>query len=111
MLTKFVLAFTILALAAGVAGTVPAKTSTYKVTLTHPAVVLGTTLKAGEYRLNISNGNVTFTIGKESHTIPVKVETGNIRYMTDQVQYEKDGDRDTILQICLGGTKTRLIFN
>jgi hypothetical protein len=111
MLTKFVLAFTILALAAGMAGTVPAKISTHKVTLTHPAVVLGTQLKAGAYRLDVSAGTVTFTLGKESHTIPAKIETNKIWYTTDQVQYDKVGDRDTISEICLGGTKTRLVFN
>ena len=110
MLTKFVLAFTILALAAGMAGTVPAKTS-HKVTLAHPAVVLGTQLKAGAYRLDVSAGTVTFTLGKESHTIPAKIETNKIWYTTDQVQYDKVGDRDTISEICLGGTKTRLVFN
>jgi hypothetical protein len=115
MLTKFVLVFGILALVASVAGTVPAKISTHKVTLTQPAVVLGTTLKAGEYRLNISAGTgagtVTFTLGKESHTVPVKVETNKISYTTDQVQYDQDGDRIKISEICLGGTKTRLVFN
>jgi hypothetical protein len=111
MLTKFVLSFVILALAAGMAGTVPAKTPTHKVTLTQSAVVVGTVLKAGEYRLNVNAGTVTFTLDKESQTIPAKVETNAIRYTTDQVQYEQDGNRLKISEICLSGTKTRLVFN
>jgi hypothetical protein len=111
MLTKIVLAFGILALVTAVAGSVPAKAPTYKVTLNQAAVVLGTPLQAGEYRLNVSDAAVTFTLGHEAHTIPAKVETNKIRYTIDQVQYEKDGDHLKISEICVGGTKTRLVFN
>ena len=111
MLTKLVVAFSILALVAAMAGTVPVKGPTHKVLLTQPTVVKGTALKAGEYRLTVHPGVVTFTLGKDSHEIPAKVETNTTKYFTDQVQYEKDHDQVTISEICLGGTTTRLVFN
>jgi hypothetical protein len=111
MLTKFVVAFSILALVAAMAGTAPVKGPTHKVTLTQPAVVRGTALKAGEYRLSVRNGTVTFILDKESHDIPAKVETNRTKYFSDEVQYEKDHDQLKISEICLGGTTTRLVFN
>jgi hypothetical protein len=111
MLTKLVVAFSILALVAAMAGTVPVKALTHKVTLTQPAMVGGTALKAGEYRLSVRNGTVTFTLDKDSHEIPAKVETNAKKYFTDQVQYDGDRDQVKISEICLGGTTTRLVFN
>jgi hypothetical protein len=111
MLTKLVVAFSILALVAAMAGTVPVKGPTHKVTLTQPAVVMGTSLKAGEYRLTVRPGVVTFTLDKESHDIPAKIETNTTKYFTDEVQYDRDHDQVRISEICLGGTTTRLVFN
>jgi hypothetical protein len=111
MLTKFLVAFSILAIVVAMAGNAPVKGPTYKVTLTQPAVVMGTALKAGEYRISVNAGRVTFTLDKESHEIPAKVETNGRKYLSDQVQYEKDRDQLKISEICLGGTKTRLVFN
>jgi hypothetical protein len=111
MLTKFVVAFSILALGAAVAGSIPVKGLNYKVTLSQPAVIQGTAFKAGEYRLNVNAGTVTFTLDKESHAIPAKVETNASKYLTDQVRYDQDGDKIKISEICVGGTKTRLVFN
>jgi hypothetical protein len=58
MLTKFVLAFRILALVAAFAGYLP---TTAHVTLAQNAVISGTALKAGEYRLLIGDGKVTLS--------------------------------------------------
>jgi hypothetical protein len=111
MSSKFVLAFCILALAAAIAGNNPVKSPIAHVTLSQPAVVNGTALKAGDYRLIINEGKVTFSIDKESREIPAKVETGQKKYDVNQVQYDVVGTQITISQICLGGTKTRLVFN
>jgi len=108
MLTKLVLAFSILALVAAFAGNLPA---TAHVTLTKPAVVNGTALKAGDYRLLIGDAKVTFNIEKQSFDIPAKIETAAKKFDANQVQYDVVGTQTTILEISLGGTKTRLIFN
>jgi hypothetical protein len=111
MLTKLIVAFSILALVAAMAGTVPVKGPTHKVLLTQTSVVMGTALKAGEYRLIVRPGIVTFILDKESHEIPAKVETNGTKYFTDEVQYDRDHDQVRISEICLGGTTTRLVFN
>src|ERR1017187_2600612 len=98
MSSKFVLAFCILALAAAIAGNNPVKSPIAHVTLIQSAVVNGTALKAGDYRLIINEGKVTFNIEKESHEIPAKVETGAKKYDVNQVQYEAAGAVRTISQ-------------
>ena len=111
MSTKFVLAFCILALVVAIAGNNPVKSPIAHVTLSQPAVVNGTALKAGDYRVIVNEGKVTFTIDKESREIPAKVETGQKKYDVNRVQYDVVGSQTTISEICLGGTKTRLLFN
>ena len=111
MLIKFLVAFSILALVAGIAGNIPAKGPTAHVTLSKPAVVNGKALKPGDYRLIIGPGKVTFVIDKESMEIPAKVEMDQKKFDQNQVQYEGAGAQTTISEICLGGTKMRLVFN
>jgi hypothetical protein len=108
MLTKFVVAFSVLALLAAFAGTVPAVAH---VTLFKTAVLSGTTLQAGEYRLLIGDGKVTFSIGKKSVDIPAKVETAPKKSDNTEVQYDGGANQNVIRQITIGGTKTVLIFN
>jgi hypothetical protein len=111
MSAKFAVAFSILALVAASAGTVPTKGTTRQVILTESAVIKGTALKAGEYRVNVGDSKVIFTLNKESNEIPAKIETSEKKFDQNQVQYDHVGNQTTIKEICLGGTKTRLIFN
>ena len=111
MLTKFFVAFSILALVAAIAGTVPAKGPVCQVTLTESAVVNGTALKAGDYKVIVNESKVTFVKDKQSQEIPAKVEAGAKKYDQNEVQYEHAGNQTTIKEICLGGTKTRVVFN
>ena len=108
MLTKFVLVFSILALAAAFAGNFPA---TAHVTLAQNAVVSGTELKAGEYRVLIGEGKVTFNIDRKSFDVPAKVETVAKKFDTNEVQFDTVNSKVVVTEIRLGGTKTRLIFN
>jgi hypothetical protein len=113
MLTKFVVAFGILALVAtvAVAGSIPAKGPTYQVTLTEAATVNGTALKAGDYRVTVNADKVTFVMNKVSNEFAAKVENGEKKFGTNQVQYQHVDKQTTIKEICLGGSKTKLIFN
>jgi hypothetical protein len=108
MLTKFVLAFTVLALVAAFAGNLPA---TAHVTITQNAVINGTALRAGEYRLLIGDGKVTFNIDKQSFDVPAKIETVAKKFDINEVQYDTVNSKIVVREITLGGTKTRLIFN
>ena len=108
MLSKFVLAFSILALVAAFAGNLPA---TAHVTLTQNAVISGTALRAGEYRVLIGDGKVTFNIEKQSFDIPAKIESAPKKFDINEVQYDTVNSKVVVRVITLGGTKTRLIFN
>jgi hypothetical protein len=78
--------------------------------LSQPSKLNGKQLKAGEYRLNVENTKVTIVNGKESLEIPVKVETNDTKFDNTAVRYTGTGDKVTITEIRIGGTKTRLMF-
>jgi len=108
MLTKFVVAFSVLALLAAFAGTVPAVAH---VTFFKTAIVSGTTLQAGEYRLLIGDAKVTFSAGKKSFDVPAKIESSPKRFEITEVVYDGGPNQNVVRAITLGGTKTRLVFN
>jgi hypothetical protein len=103
MLKRLVLAFAILALAV-------ASAENYRVTLSQPSTVKGNQLKAGEYRLNLENSKVTMVSGKQTVEVPVKVETVEKKYDTTAIRYTGAGEKQSISEIRIGGTKTRLVF-
>ena len=108
MLTKFVVAFSVLALLAAFAGTVPAVAH---VTLFRASVVSGTTLEAGEYRVLIGDAKVTFSVGKKSVDVSAKIESSPKKFDNTEVQYDGGPNQNVVREISLGGTKTRLVFN
>jgi hypothetical protein len=106
MLKKFVLVFAILAIVVANAGTVPGSHS-YSITLIQPAVVNGTQLKPGEYRLIVDVTKVSITKGKEVVEIPAaKVESVDKKFDATAIRYV--GDK--IAEIRVGGTKTRVVM-
>lgn len=105
MLKRFVLAFAILALAVASAGTVPGSRS-YTITLIQPAVVNGTQLKPGEYRLTLETTKVSLVQGKKTIEIPTaKVESVEKKFETTAIRYA--GEK--LAEIRVGGTKTRIV--
>jgi hypothetical protein len=112
MLTKFVVAFCVLALAgAAFAGSIPAKGATYHLTIVEPASVNGVLLKPGEYRVVLTADKVIFQLGKDSHEVVAKSEESAKKFSDNQIQYDRKGDQNQIKAICFGGTKTKLLFN
>ncbi len=103
MLKKFVLAFGILALAV-------ASAENFRVTLSQPSTVKGNQLKAGDYRLNVENTKCTLVNGKQSVEVNVKVETVEKKFDTTAVRYTTVGEKQSIKEIRIGGTKTKLVF-
>ena len=73
MFKKLVLAFAIFALAAAFAGTVPSPHS-YRITLAQSAVVNGTELKPGEYRLTLDTTKITLVKGKQTVEVPANAD-------------------------------------
>ncbi len=103
MLKRFVLAFAILGLAV-------ASAETYRVTLSQPSKIEGKQLKAGDYRLNLENSKLTIVSGKQTVEVPVKVQNGDTKFDSTAVRYTGTGDKVSIKEIRIGGTKTTLLF-
>ena len=109
MVKKLILAFAILALTTVFAGGVSGVS--YKITLLQPSVVKGNVLKAGDYKLQLSNDTATITGQKTTIDVPVKVETNGTKYDSTAIRYVEQDGKAMISEIRIGGTKTRLLIN
>src|ERR1022692_234389 len=67
-------------------------------------------LKAGEYRLNVADSKLIIVVGKESVEVPIKVQNGETKFDSNSIRYTGTGDKVSIKEIRLGGTKTTLLF-
>jgi len=105
MIRKVLLSFAVVALAA-VAGA-----KSYKVNLFEPAVIGGTELKPGEYKVEVVDQKAAFRNGKLHGEFPVKVENGESKYSTTTVRFSNGDGKLHIQEIHLGGTTTKLVFS
>ena len=101
-MNKLLLVFGTLALAAATAGT------SYRVTLYQPAQVNGTTLKPGAYKVEVTDGTVTFKQGKISTEAKAKVEESASKVLSTSV--DVDGDTKQLKEIRLGGTNKVIVL-
>jgi len=110
MAKKLILVLAVLALVAS-AGTVT-KLSVYHVTFVKAATVNHTELKAGDYKIAVGDANATITpaAGGTPVVVPVKIETGAVKYDGTAVTYESRDSKNMVSEIDLGGSKTKLVF-
>ena len=101
MVKRFTIGFATLALA--IAGAA----SSYNVTFFEPVVVNGSTLKPGEYRVEINDNKSTLKKGKTVVESPVRVENNEAKYSRTAVRLAEGTQLE---EIRVGGTRTRLIF-
>jgi hypothetical protein len=99
-----------LALILAVAGLALASAKSYTVELLHPALVGGTELKAGEYKVELVDQKVVLSRGKIRSEAPVKVETGNAPFDSTTVLLSGGDGKQRVQEIRLGGTKTTLVL-
>ncbi len=113
MVKKLVLIFAVLAIAAAVAGTLPTGHSNYKITLFRPAVLNGTEFKAGDCVLSLDfvDSKATLTQGRQSVVVPAKIESVDQKFDITAVRLTRDGDKQNIAEIEIGGTKTKVTMN
>jgi hypothetical protein len=102
-LLRVTLCFAALALVAGAA-------PVYKVTLTEPAVIAGSVVKPGDYRIVVNGDKATLTMGKTSLEVPVKVESGKQKFHYTSVECRIDDGKNMLDDIQVGGTSTILVF-
>lgn len=92
------------------AGLALAATKKYDVRLYEPAMVGGTELKAGEYRVEVTDQKAVIKGFKVQKEAAIKVETSDSKYNTTTVRLSA-GEKPQIKEIRLGGTKTKLVFD
>jgi hypothetical protein len=102
-LFRFTFSFAAIALLASAA-------PVYKVTLTEPAVIAGSVVQAGDYRIVVNGDKATLTSGKTSLEVPVKVETGTQKFHYTSVESRMEAGKTMLDDIHLGGTSTTLVF-
>ncbi|HEY7337022.1 MAG TPA: hypothetical protein VH639_19165 [Bryobacteraceae bacterium] len=99
-----IVVFISLGLAAAYAG------SSYNVRLGQPAIVGGTELKPGDYKVEVEGGKATIKGGGQSVETDVRVEDGNAKFSRTSVRYNTADGKYRVEQIQIGGTKTTIVF-
>jgi hypothetical protein len=97
----FTIGFATLALA------VASAASSYNVTFFEPVVVNGTTLKPGDYKVEVNDNKAVIKRGKVIAESPVKVESNEAKYPTTSIRLALGTQLE---EIRVGGTHTRLVF-
>jgi hypothetical protein len=105
MTKKLIFLFVVLA------GLVLANAASYTVTLFQPSVVAGTELKPGDYKLTVQDNKATLQKGKEKVEATIKSETADSKYATTSVRYNNADGKFKMMEIRIGGTNTKLVFN
>ncbi len=99
--------FSTLSLAAASALFAADKADKFQFELQQSAVVHGTAFKPGDTKVTIVDGKATFTQGKVSVEVPVKVETAKDKYFQTRINYKDDRQ---ITEIGVSGTNKRIVI-
>lgn len=87
-----------------------AQAATYHVTLLKPTIVSGTELKPGDYKLEVNNGIAVLSHGKQSVETKVTSQVTDKKFGSTTIRYQMDGEKYKMLEIGIGGTKTKLVL-
>lgn len=85
--------------------------SAHRITLDKPAVVGGTELKPGEYRLELQGEKVTISNKKGSVDAAVHVEAAADKFRSTTICCLSDDGKYNLQEIRLGGTNEKLIIS
>ena len=105
---KKLIAIVVLALAS--LSVVSAKS--YDISISSPTKAGSVQLQPGDYKLKVDGTKATFTEinSQKSFTTPVKVEANDKKYSDTKIEATKEGGTDSIKEIDLGGSTTKLGF-
>jgi hypothetical protein len=93
------------------AGLALASAKSYTMSLFQPVVVGSTELKAGDYRVEVTDQKAVISNGKVRSESQVKVETNGTKYAATTVVLTEVSGKMHIHEIHLGGTPTKVVFN
>jgi len=101
------LLFVFLMLALGLASA-----KTFTITLNQKAVLAGTELKAGEYRLDLQDTKlIVKASGKQVIESTVKVENSDSKFDSTSIRYASGDGKYKVREIRVGGTTLKLLFD
>ena len=89
------------------AGMAFAASNTFKVDIFQDSVVDGKTLKAGNYKIMMENGNAVIKQGNHTIEVPAREENEPNKIASTELIYK---DTTNLQQIRVGGTHTRIVF-
>jgi len=102
----------LLLMTASLALTNLAGAATYTFKLADSVTIDGKVLKPGDYKVEVKDANTAvIRNGKDSTEVKVKTETNEHKYDSTSVRYSKDGSKNNLEEIHVGGTKTKLVFD
>ena len=101
----------LLLLTASVALTNLASAATYTFKIFDSVTIDGKELKPGSYRVEVKDTTAVIRNGKESTEVKVRTESGDRKYDSTSVRYTKDGNKNNLEEIHIGGSKTKLVFD
>jgi hypothetical protein len=82
----------------------------YNFVLNNPTVIGGQTVPSGDYRVEVNGDKAMVRGGKMAVEAQVKVEQNDTKYNDTMVRYTKQGDKNVLSEIMVGGTKNKLVF-
>lgn len=88
-----------------------ASAETFHVTLFQSSVGKTAQLSAGEYRMDLNNGQLLIRNGKQKLEVPVTVENSDQTFHSTRVLYTQENGTYSIREIQLGGTRTRVLLS
>ena len=85
----------------------------YGIGIASPTVVGNAQLPKGQYSLKVEGTNAVFTnlSSHKTFTTPVKIENGDAKYEVTMVETATQDGTQHIVDIQLGGSKTKLEFD
>lgn len=89
---------------------VAAMGATYHVTITGPTWVGTNELAAGSYSIEVQGDKAVMKSGKNVIEVPAKVETETSKYPVTSLHTSNAGGKNTLDEIWLGGTKTKIVL-
>jgi hypothetical protein len=101
----------LLLMTASVALTNLASAATYTFKLFDSVTIDGKELKPGSYKLEVKETTAVIRSGKESTEVKIRTENGDRKYDSTSVRYTKDGSKNNLEEIHIGGSKKKLVFD
>jgi hypothetical protein len=101
----------LLLITASLALTNLASAATYSFKIFDSVTIDGKELKPGTYKLEVKDATAVIRGGKESTEVKVRTESSDRKYDSTTVRYTKDGSKNNLEEIHIGGSKTKLVFD